>query len=188
MKVILSAKNLKLTKALREYVHEKFSGLQKYFDQIIEVDINLTHDKHRSQETSYRSEVVVWADGIHLRSSKRSNDTFGAVTGAALKIESQLKKYKQKLRGNPHRRGGANGKSRKATHKVLEVPDSARTPPRIVRSNTFAMKPMSVEEAAMQLETLKQDFVVFSNAETEEVNVVYRRRDGNIGLIEPELR
>ncbi|MBI4863953.1 MAG: ribosome-associated translation inhibitor RaiA [Candidatus Riflebacteria bacterium] len=208
MNVIVSGKNMKITAPLREYASDKIEAIQRYFDHIIEADITLSMVKRKNEGQSCRADVTVWANGTVLKSMEQREDMFGAIHGAIQKIERQLKKYKQKLRENPKRKGA---------HPVVPPPPpeaepeeiedapvakpaarpkakrTARTAkatgkPRIIRTHAFAMKPMSVEEAAMQLQVLKQDFMVFANAETNEVNVVYKRSDGNIGLIEPGNR
>ncbi|MBI3893536.1 MAG: HPF/RaiA family ribosome-associated protein [Candidatus Wallbacteria bacterium] len=121
---------------------------------------------------------------------------YAAITGVADKIEAQLKKHKEKMKENRHRKGSISrsAEQKELTKKVVKIAaDEPERPekkkkPRIIRSNTFAAKPMSIEEAADQLRTLEQDFVMFANADTNEVNVVYRRTDGNIGLIEPSFK
>ena len=193
MNVIVSGKNMKCTAPLRQYAIEKVEAIQRYFDHIIEADITLSADRRKSEGQTCRADVTVWANGTILKSMDTREEMFGAINGAIGKIERQLKKYKQKLRENPKRRRT----EKPIEQEVLapaEAPEAAveasdtREKPRIIRANAFAMKPMSVDEAALQLSTLKQDFMVFANAETNEVNVVYRRNDGNIGLIEPGAR
>ncbi len=194
MKVIVSGKNIRLTQRLRDYSTERLSTIQKYFDHINEVDLTLSVEKHKTIENSQKAEAVVWANGSSFKARCASNDMYAAITGVAEKIESQLKKYKEKLKENRHRKGPMPPvlvepiSPREMTHSVVEFKAEGDDEPSIVRSNSFAAKPMSIEEAADQLKTLEQDFVVFSNAETNEVNVVYRRADGNIGLIEPSFK
>ncbi|MBI2942655.1 MAG: ribosome-associated translation inhibitor RaiA [Candidatus Wallbacteria bacterium] len=193
MKVIVSGKNIRLTERLREHSTGQLAAIQKYFDHINEVDLVLSVEKHKTIENSQKAEAQVWVNGSSFKAKCASADMYAAITGVADKIEAQLKKYKEKMKENRHRRGSINrtAEQRELTHKVVKIsPDDGekKKKPRIVRSNTFAAKPMSIEEAAEQLRTLEQDFVVFSNADTNEVNVVYRRADGNIGLIEPAFK
>jgi putative sigma-54 modulation protein len=197
MNVIVSGKNLRITEALREHASEKIEAIQRYFDHIIEADITLSLDKRKTDSQSSRADVTVWANGTILKSTEHREEMFAAINGAIGKIERQLKKYKQKLRELPKRRGALRGEARRApepepvqesVHTLMSLRGGTEGQPRIIRTHNFAMKPMSVDEAAMQLEVLNQEFVVFANAETNEVNVVYKRQDGNIGLIEPGLR
>jgi len=188
MNVIVSGKNLKITEPLREYAVEKVESIQRYFDHIIETDITLSADRKKSEGQSCRVNVTVWANGTILKSMDSREEMYAAINGAIGKIERQLKKYKQKLRENPKRRRPSLAAEMpvpvESVHTVMKV-TRQESKPQIIRTQNFAMKPMSIDEAAMQLEALKQDFMVFANAETNEVNVVYRRNDGNIGLIEP---
>jgi len=189
MNVIVSGKNLKVTESLREHTTEKVQAIQRYFDHIIEADITLSVDKKKTDGLNCRVDVTVWANGTILKSTDHREEMYTAINGAVGKIERQLKKYKQKLRENPKRKTdkAAAPVAASSVHTVMTV-GTAEKKPKIIRTQNFAMKPMSVDEAATQLEVLKQDFMVFANAETNEVNVVYKRNDGSIGLIEPGLR
>ena len=194
MKLIITGRNFTVTDALKEHAHERASTLKRYFDNIIEVDVILSVDKRKKPEKRH-AEVNLWASGTQLHSKESGPDMYQCINGAVARIERQLKRYKERLKENRHRTGRQQKDERaalavenhlyEAIHSVVDLEDEG---PRIVRSNKFAIKPMSVEEAALQLEALKQQFVVFSNAETNAVNVVYRRSDGSVGLIEPPPR
>lgn len=198
MQLIVSGKNIHLSPALKDYAEKKLSAIKKYFDHIIEVDVTLSVDEVKDQTRSKVCEVTVWANGIVLRGKKASEDLYASIDIVADKIERQMKKYKEKLKEMPRRRNSGRD-DRSAVHKVISLPEfskekeeeadpeTARRAPKIVRSGTFAMKPMFADEAAEQLEMLKQGFYVFSNAETNQINVIYKRSDGNFGLIEPEF-
>ncbi len=199
MQIVVTGKNIHLSQALKEYAEKKLSAIKKYFDHIIEVDVTLSVDEVKDQTRSKVCEVTVWANGIVMRGKKASEDLYASIDMVADKIERQVKKYKDKQRDLPRRQ--PNKEERLATHTVLSIKTkggktketaAAATPapdqaPRIVRSGTFPMKPMFADEAAQQLELLKQGFFVFSNAETNQINVIYKRSDGNFGLIEPEF-
>lgn len=187
MNVIVSGKSLKVTEALRAHSEDKIEAIQRYFDHIIEADVTLSIDRKKEDANNCRCDVTVWANGTILKSTEHKDEMYAAINGAVHKIERQLKKYKQKIRENPKRKAAhalaAHVGEASSTHTVMTLPSDGK--PKIIRTHTFAMKPMSVDEAAMQLQALNQEFVVFSNSETNEVNVVYKRHDGNIGLIEP---
>ena len=196
MQIVVSGKNMHLSSALKEYAERKLASIKKYFDHIIEVDVTLSVDEVKEQTRSKVCEVTVWANGIVVRGKKASEDLYASIDMVADKIERQVKKYKEKLRDIPRRQPGKE--NRMATHTVLSwaakgekevVPDEADVAsdhsPKIIRSGTFPMKPMFSDEAADQLHILKQGFFVFSNAETNRINVIYKRTDGNYGLIEP---
>ena len=195
MNVIVSGKNLKVTEPLRNHAEEKIEAIQRYFDHIIEADVTISIDRKKEDAENCRCDVTVWANGTILKSHEHKDEMYAAINGAVHKIERQLKKYKQKIRDNPKRKA-AHARASKfhieaphdSTHTVMKPAVSDDAKPKIIRSQAFAMKPMSVDEAAMQLQALSQEFMVFTNAETNELNVVYRRHDGNIGLIEPSMR
>jgi len=191
MQIVVKGKNLQLTKALKDYAEKKLAAIKKYFDHIIEVDVTLSVKESRDQTKSKACEVTVWANGIVLRAAKASEDLYASIDIASDKIERQVKKYREKLRDVPRRQ--TNRADRQGTHSVLNFSgasvgdDGTVNAPEIVRSGSFSMKPMFSDEAAEQLEMLRQEFYVFSNAETHKINVIYKRSDGNFGLIEPEL-
>ncbi|MBF0407288.1 MAG: ribosome-associated translation inhibitor RaiA [Candidatus Riflebacteria bacterium] len=194
MQLVVSGKNFHLSPALKDYSEKKLSSIKKYFDHIIEVDVTLSVDETRDSDESKICEVTVWANGIVLRAKKASEDLYASIDMVADKIERQIKKYKEKLKEKPRRQNSKADKQ--VSHKVISFKEAlpledeaalnAQKLPKIVRSGTFAMKPMFADEAAEQLGMLKQGFYVFSNAETNQINVIYKRSDGNFGLIEPE--
>ena len=194
MQYVIKGKNLQLTDALKEYAEKKLTTISKYFDHIVEVDVTLSVKDSKDISRSRVCEVTVWAKSIgnpiHGRSA--SEDLYASIDMVAEKIERQVKKYKEKITG---RRRSNKSIDKQATHSVLSFGDdfnmaveepSNEVKPRIVRSGTFPMRPMFSDEAAEQLDLFNQEFVVFSNAETNRINVIYRRSDGNFGLIEPE--
>ena len=194
MQIVVTGRNVHLSPSLKDYAEKKLGTVKKYFDHIIEVDVTLSINEAKDPSRSKICEVTVWANGSILRAQKASEDLYASVDMAADKIDRQIKKFKEKLRDNPRRHN--NRVDKMATHKVLSFGDAfiekaadealADRTPKIVRSGNFSMKPMFADEAAEQLEMLRQDFYVFSNADTNMVNVIYKRNDGNFGLIEPD--
>lgn len=174
MRITVKGKNIAVTPALRQYVEKKLSKLERYFDNIDEAITTLSVEKER-----HIVEVTVPLNGgMLLRGEEETNDMYASIDLVVEKLERQIEKYKTKI-------------ARKMKDgKLLDLAPSqeksaGEEEPRLVRTKRFAVKPMTVEEAILQMNLLGHDFFVFSNAETEEVNVVYRRRDGNYGLIEP---
>lgn len=195
MQLVVSGKNMTVGDSLRDYAEKKFSALKRYFEHIIEVDVTLSKNETRDPGRSKVCEVTLWANGTILHGKKASEDLFASIDLVADKIERQLKKFKEKLKEAP-RRQASTADDKAATHKVISFGeakpqvkgiDAPLRKPKIVRSGTFAIKPMFSDEAAEQLEMSRQGFYVFSNAETSQINVIYRRTDGNFGLIEPEV-
>lgn len=196
MQFVIRGKNLQLTQALKDYAEKKLASIRKYFDHIIEVDVTLSVKDSKDLSKSKVCEVTVWAKsiGTPIHGRKASEDLYASIDMVAEKIERQLKKFKEKK--TSRRRIKGQEKEIQGIHSVISFgenfantstkEESSGIKPKIVRSGTFPMRPMYSEEAAEQLELFKQDFFVFSNAETNKINVIYRRNDGNFGLIEPE--
>jgi putative sigma-54 modulation protein len=173
MKVQVRGRNVEVTNALKEYVEKRLGKLVKYLDLIEEAQVTLTVEKD-----SHRVEVTIPINGIILRGEETTGDMYASIDLVVEKLEKQIERYKGRL----YRRLGRQNTEVKAGDNKKEEDG-----PRIVRTKRFAMKPMSVDEAVMQMNLLGHSFFVFSNADTEKVNVVYRRKDGNYGLIEPEF-
>jgi len=177
MNVQVRGKNIEVTPALKEYAEKRLSKLEKYLPKIDVVHVTLL-----VEGDLHKTEVTIPVAGYLLRGEEESPDMYSSIDLVVDKLERQAKKYKEKLY--------ARFKSNK---NIAAGEQSAETTPepdneiKIVKSKRFAIKPMSPEEAAMQMELLGHSFFVFTNADTEEINVVYKRRDGKYGLIEPEV-
>jgi len=175
MKITVTGKNIEVTDALRDYAEKKVAKIVKFFEKSpLSSQVSL-----RTERGLHIVEITVHIDGLLLRGEEKTSDMYASIDGAIDKIERQVHKFKTRI----------NRKLREENRVVLEeLPNQKeQSEPQIVRTKRFAVKPMSVEEAVMQMDLLGHDFFVFSNSETEEVNVVYRRKDGNYGLIEPEF-
>ncbi len=177
MKVTVIAKNIQLTNALREVVEKKISKLSKYFTTDVEAKATLSVQKNRQI-----IEVVIPFNGVILRGEEATEDMYRSIDLVEEKLERQIRKQKTKL----ERRYAGDSLRFSAIEALdnsgLEEEEEAK----IVKTKRFAIKPMNEDEAVLQMELLGHNFYVFSNAETGEVNVVYKRKDGNFGLIEPE--
>lgn len=174
MLINVKGKNIDITPALKAYSEKKLQRLQKYFNhiQLMEVTQSLQRNWHVV-------EVLVEGDGILLRAEERATDMYEAIDLVSKKLEEQMRRYKERL----------VRKHRTAPEESLpeeEVVEESEEP-RIVRIKRFPIKPMAPEEAAQQMELLNHSFFVFLNSETQQVNVIYKRRDGNYGLIEPAV-
>ena len=170
----LNAKNVEVTEALREYIDKKVGKLQRYFDTALRPQVNLM-----VQRENQRVEITIPLDGRMLRSEVDTDNMYASVDQAVDKIERQIRKYKTRI----------NRKSRQVQEPLQmqePVDEEEAESPKLVRMKRFTMKPMDVEEAILEMNLLDHDFFVFTNSESYDVNVVYRRRDGNYGLIEPD--
>jgi putative sigma-54 modulation protein len=161
---------------------EKISRVKKYIDEPIDAQVVLSVEK----KIRHSAEVTLVAKGITIKSSDETNDMYAAIDGMVDKLERQLKRYKEKIK--KHKPGSERMRQVEKTVYAAESIDEGSPEPVIIRSQSFSVKPLSVEEAVMQMDLLNKTFLVFSDATTDEISVVYRRKDGNYGLIVPEAR
>lgn len=174
MKFMITGKNIALTDALKSTVEKKLGKLEKYFNPEVEVHATLSVQKNRQI-----IEVTIPFNGILLRGEESTTDMYTSIDNVVDKLEKQILKHKTKLERRTH-----DGSLR-----LMEIPNEAfdEEEPQIVKTKRFAVKPMDVDEAVLQMDLLGHDFFVFRNTDSNEVNVVYKRKDGNYGLIEPEF-
>ena len=176
MKITISGKNIDVTEGLKAAVNEKLGKLEKYFTPDTNVIVTLSVEKERQ-----KIEVTIPVKGNIIRSEQVSNDMYVSIDLVEEVIERQLRKYKNKLVAK-NQEGNNFSKTLFETEESIEDGEV-----KIVRTKRFGIKPMYPEDACVQMELLGHNFFVFFNAENEEVNVVYKRKDGSFGLIEPEF-
>lgn len=175
MRYIITGRNIEVTEGLKSAVHEKIGKLEKFFTADTEVHVTLSVEKDRQ-----KIEVTIPVKGNIIRAEQTSSDMYVSIDLVEEVIERQLKKYKKKIISK--HQNAANFK-KEFIEKETEIDDEIH----IIRSKKFDMKPMYPEDACVQMELLGHDFFVFCNAETEKVNVVYKRKGSTYGLIEPEM-
>ncbi|CCO24249.1 ribosome hibernation-promoting factor, HPF/YfiA family [Maridesulfovibrio hydrothermalis] len=177
MNVVFTFKNFDASEHLKEYANTRFSKLVKFVTNPdnTEMQVNLSVDKFR-----HVAEVVLSSDHIHISAYEESEDMYSTVDLVLDKLEVQLRRMREKMRS--HRR-------KEVTSARMDVisfdEEDENREPVIVESDSFVPKPMSIDEAAMQLQTLDHEFLVFRNADNEAINVIYRRNNGDFGLIDP---
>jgi len=176
MKISIYSKNLQLTDALREASIKKLRRLDKFFQQDVEAKVVLSIEKK-----IHKVEVTIPFNGRIVRVEEYSDDMYNAIDEAVESLEQQIRKYKTKLQNKRQ----SNESIKFENIEPLYDEDDEEF--KVVKTKRFAIKPMNIEEAILQMDLLKHNFFVFLNADTEEVNVVYKRKDANYGLIEPEL-
>jgi putative sigma-54 modulation protein len=176
MEITVRGKNLEVTPALVSYTQKKLGKLAKFFDKATEAQAMLTviRDEHIV-------EVTVIYEGLILRGEESSGDMYASIDLVVEKLEKQVSKYKTRLNRSLRQRG-----LRPVSVKLVEGQRDTDDEAQLVKTKRFTLKPMDLEEAILQMNLLGHDFFVFANAETETMNVLYRRKDGNYGLIEPE--
>ena len=172
MKVTITGKNIEVSEYLRDLALKKIAKLERYFPEDTEVLITMTVEKNR-----HIVEVTIPYQGGIIRGEESTGDMYASIDNVIAKLEKQIHRHKTRLE-----------KSLRYDDASPEYDDYDYEDegPHIVRVKRFSMKPMSVEEAMLQLELLGHSFFVFTNAETDRINVIYARKDGNFGLIEPD--
>jgi len=180
MKLHITGQNIELLPEVRRYIELKLKKLNRHLPNIMESKVEIAEEKTKSPQQRYLVRVTVDSNTTVLHGEERGQDLFTAIDKVAEVMDRQIEHYKGKL----YDKGRGNSLAKAEFSEEAEpVPPSKR----VVKVKRFAVKPMPVAEAAEQMELLGHDFFLFFNAETEEINLLYRRRDGNYGLIEPEL-
>ncbi len=178
MNLTITGRGLKITKPLRNYIQEKLKDILKYFENLVSAHVTAVVTKERQ-----KAEVVVHGDGLTFKAIQTSPDMYASLDGAIAKVTRQIKRHKERI----SHKGRHKPKHFGAKMKVIIPSEMKKEKHEIIASKRFAIKPMIPSEAAEQMELLDYDFFVFFNPTTEQVNIVYRRKDGNYGLIEPEF-
>lgn len=175
--------NVEVTDAIREYVIKKVSKLERYFDTTPTSDVNVRLSVYN---TDQRIEVTIPMQDLLLRAEESHADLYAAIDLVVDKLERQIRKHKTKVNRKMRQKGSPKHifaeMERDATQQREEENDEIQ----IVRTKRFNLKPMDSEEAILQMDLLDHSFFVFTNAESGDTNVVYRRKDGKYGLIEPD--
>ena len=193
MQVSITFRHMDASDFLKDYAKEKVERVNRYLDRAGEAHITLSLERHL-----HNADIMIQSGRWVLRGREKSDDMYASIDLAMDKIERQLKRYKDKIKNHHSRKyqhhQEAAFQEMRVRHNVIslstpeeqqaqEVQEESQTP-RIVRTNEFLAQPMSVEEAVMQMDLMNNDFLVFTNNQTREMNVVYRRKDGHYGLIE----
>lgn len=177
MKIIARGKNIPVTEGLKQHIEKRIGKLEKYFEEDTEAQVTLSVAK----DTHIVEVTVLLNGGLLLRAEEESADMYASIDQVVEKLERQTRKYKTRVNRKSRQESikDFNGTSAPVVEEITEEP-------KIARVKKFNMKPMMVDEAILQMDLLGHDFFVFIDGETEDVNVVYRRKNGDYGLIEPE--
>jgi putative sigma-54 modulation protein len=187
MQVAVKGRNIPMTQALERYATKKVERIAKFFDEVrsdARAEVELVHERNPAISEPEVAETTLFIDGAVLKAREASADMYASIDLMSDKLERQVRRYRgrQLDRWQGQRKRHVQEDAPRPLV-VEEAVDEVET--RIVRTKQFQMKPMGPEEATLQMELLDHAFFVFTNADTGEINVVYRRRDGNYGLIEP---
>jgi putative sigma-54 modulation protein len=180
MELQITGKNIELTPEIRDYIERKLGKLNRHLPNITESKVEIFEEKTKSPQQRFVVQMTVDSRGTLLRSEERGEDLFAAADRVAAIMNRQIEHYKGKF----SRKGKVNSSLKgEAQVETKEIPSGAK----VVKVKRFTIKPMSAAEAISQMELLGHDFFLFFNADSEQTNLVYRRNDGDYGLIEPEL-
>lgn len=187
MKIEVTGRHIDVTPALREFAEEKLSKLERVLEGPLEAHVVLAISKHR-----HTAEVKITTKNVVLSGMVETGDLYASIGEVADKLERQALKHKEKIHDHKHRRGPRDPQiaatiEANAGDAASVAPQPDDEPPRIVRSQRYRIKPMSAEDAVLELEATAEDLLVFREAETSRINVVYRQKDGSFGLIDPEF-
>ncbi len=177
MNISFTFKNFEPSDHLKGYAQKRFEKVAKFVsDSEADLQVNLLVDKFR-----HKADVILNADSIHISAYEDSEDMYSTIDMVLDKLEAQLRKMREKMKNRSRKARGS-----KVQMNFLSYEDLAgESGPTIVGTDSYEPKPMSVDEAALQLNSLENDFLVFLNSETEGVNVIYKRKNGDYGLIDP---
>jgi putative sigma-54 modulation protein len=175
MQTSVTFKNLDPSDHLKSYVTEKLNRFDKLLDNPAEAGVVLIVEKHR-----HMAEVNITGDRISINGKEETGDMYSAIDMVLDKLEKQLKRSKQKIR---ERRAGAKGQTRTIREEASRATDEDPAPE--IKVESLDYKPMDIEEAVLQMDLTDQGFLVFTNARSSQINVLYRRKDGHYGLIQP---
>ncbi len=179
MRLQVKGKNVEVSDSIRRYAEQKLGKLDRQLHDLTRVELELAVERNPSIAANQVAEATIWTKGPVLRAREASGDMRASIDALTEKLMRQVKHYRDRR---------SRRVARTSDHNTGGMPAVAQdTEPQIVKSKQFPVKPMTPEEAVLQLELVGHDFFVFRNAESDDVNVVYRRRNGGYGLIEPQV-
>jgi len=180
MQFQVKGRNLEVSDAIRSYAEQKLAKLDRQL-QDPRVELELAVERNPSIAANHVAEATIWTNGPVLRAREASSDMRASIDQLVEKLERQVTRYRKQGRSRRRKAARTNGPLDDATPVVADEAE-----PLIVKTKQFTVNPMTPEDAVLQLELIGHDFFVFRSADSGDVNVVYRRRDGNYGLIEPQ--
>lgn len=185
MELQIFGKNLEISPTIQGYVQKKIGKLARYLPNIDEAKVEICEEKTKSHQHRFTAQVTLNGKGVLLRGEEKGENVNVAVDAVVEVLSRQIERHKGKLYEKG--RGVSLARQSSVVSEEAVVNEEAEDMPKVVRIKRFAVKPMSVAEAAEQMELLGHSFFLFVNAENEVISLLYRRKDGNYGLIESEL-
>lgn len=185
MDVRISGKNIEITDAIRDYVEKRLNRLDKYLSKVVDAHVTLYVEK-----IEHVAVVTIQKSRLTVHGEERGEDLYACIDKVVDKLVTQLRRHKDRIKNHNSRRRDRSRDEEVDLNLQVDVlhggdVDGASDEPRIIHTDRFALKPMSADEAVLQMDLMNQDFLVFSNTASQSVNVIYRRKDGHYGLIAP---
>lgn len=177
---IIAKNNLELSETVETYVQKKIGKLSRYLPAITEGKVEISHEGAKVPEQRFTVQVTLDSKGVIIRAQEKSGDIRTAVDGIVDVLSKRIERYKGKL----YDKGKGVSLARQGA--MIEEEEEAEAPKKVVKGKHFLVKPMPVDEAVSQMELLGHDFFLFTDADTDRINLLYRRKDGNYGLIEAD--
>jgi putative sigma-54 modulation protein len=182
MNLTISGRHLEITDAIRNHVTTGLDRVKRHFDKVIDANVVLAIEKHRHRQIA---EINLHANGLRINAKESSSDLYSSIDSALSKIERQVTRHKERIKRHQPR---TNRETREFHHNVIEfglAEEHHPAPHQIIYKEKVPLQTMTIEEAAFQLGLVEDDFIMFANADTHEINVVYDRGNGTFGVIEP---
>ena len=186
MELRITSRNFDASDGLKQYIEKKVTRIERHMPGVQDVSVELASQMMRTQGEQYVAQVTARASGAVMRAEVRAPDSFEAVDAVFDKLQRQVDRYKGK-RKDRYRGRGANADAFVAAETEVAVEEAPEEEPPIIRRKRFPIHPMDDQEAAEQMELLGHDFYLFQNTKTGKVNVVYRRKEGGYGILEPDI-
>ncbi|MCB9139818.1 MAG: ribosome-associated translation inhibitor RaiA [Caldilineaceae bacterium] len=190
MDLTVQGRNVEINDWIQEYAEKKVGKLERYLSSITDARCELTHSPTRSAADRYTCQITLWADGQILRAEESTGDVFASIDATADKVYKQIRRFKGRRYQSKRRAAAAASAEAQmaaiAAMTQIEEEEEAEEVGNLIRRKQFILQPMDEEEAIEQMELLGHDFFVYLNPQSGDANVVYRRHDGNYGLLEPQ--
>lgn len=190
MQLLVNGRNIEITDWIEEYIEKRVKRLERYLPTMSEVRAELAHSPTRAADDRYTVQLTLWSNGQIIRAETSTSDVFASIDAVVDKLSEQVRRFKGKYQKNKRRASvAASMKAEMEEEAPAVAEEESPAPPHgeIIRRKEFIMQPMNEDEAVEQMELVGHDFFIFYNTDTATPNVVYRRKDGNYGLLQPQL-
>jgi putative sigma-54 modulation protein len=188
MELLVHGRNIEITDWIRDYVNKKVGRLERYLNQVTDARLELSQNDSRAADDRFTAQLTIWQNGNILRAEESTGDVLVSIDAIVDKMSEQIRRFKGRRYQNRRRQSAAvNAEAEIAAALVAEAEADEDDVVNIVRRKEFILQPLDEEEAVAQMELLGHDFFVYYDVDMRAINVVYRRRDGQYGLLQPRL-